>query len=109
MKAQSKQTEKGIVPAGTDAESVALQASAERSERAWQQLALQLRSITPRRLVQLLIVLAVIVAVWWFVVNAWSSLLPFVIGLVLAYLMLPLVKRLEQWLPRWLSIVLVIV
>ncbi len=109
MESQSKQTETGIVPAGTDAESAVLQASVERSERAWQQLGLQLRSITPRRFIQLLIVLTVIVAVWWFVVNAWSSLLPFVIGLVLAYLMLPLVKRLEQWLPRWLAIVLVIV
>lgn len=107
MESQSKNADQVLVPADSETES--LRQSVQYSERAWQQLGLRLRSITPRRLMQFVIVLAVIVAVLWFVVNAWSSLLPFVIGLVLVYLMLPLVTVLEKWLPRWLAIVLVIV
>ena len=35
---------------------------------------------------------------------AGASTTPFIIGLVLAYLLLPIVKRLDRWMPRWASI-----
>ncbi len=36
-----------------------------------------------------------------------STLAPFVLGVLLAYLLLPVVQRLDRWLPRWASIVVV--
>ena len=39
--------------------------------------------------------------------TAWSSLAPFVIGLILMYLLSPFVNLLNKRLPRWLSILLV--
>jgi predicted PurR-regulated permease PerM len=35
------------------------------------------------------------------------TLTPFILGLVLAYLLLPIVKRLDHWMPRWASITVV--
>jgi predicted PurR-regulated permease PerM len=46
-------------------------------------------------------------AVGWLLVNALPALTPFIIGLVLAYLMLPIVNRLARWMPRWLAILTV--
>ena len=48
-----------------------------------------------------------VAAVIALVMAAWSSLLPFLIGLVLLYLLAPSVNFLNQRLPRWLSILLV--
>jgi predicted PurR-regulated permease PerM len=36
--------------------------------------------------------------------NAGTTLTPFIIGLVLAYLLLPIVKKLDRYMPRWASI-----
>jgi predicted PurR-regulated permease PerM len=36
--------------------------------------------------------------------NAGATLTPFIIGLVLAYLLLPIVKKLDRYMPRWASI-----
>ncbi|GAB4110429.1 MAG: AI-2E family transporter [Roseiflexaceae bacterium] len=41
------------------------------------------------------------------IVQAQSALTPFIIGLVLAYLLLPIVNRLNRRMPRWLAILLV--
>lgn len=46
-------------------------------------------------------------AVWlvgWILWRAGTTLTPFIIGLVLAYLLLPIVKRLDRYMPRWASI-----
>jgi predicted PurR-regulated permease PerM len=48
-------------------------------------------------------------AVGWLLVNALPALTPFIIGLVLAYLLLPIVNRLARWMPRWLAILTVYV
>ncbi len=39
--------------------------------------------------------------------RAGSSLAPFGIGLLLAYVLLPIVARLDRWMPRWASILTV--
>ncbi len=49
-------------------------------------------------------VLAGVAAMIW---VSRDALTPFIIGLVLAYLLIPLVTRLDRWLPRWASIVVV--
>lgn len=49
----------------------------------------------------------VIGALWlvgWILMRAGATLTPFIIGVVLAYLLLPIVKRLDRWMPRWASI-----
>ncbi len=49
-------------------------------------------------------------AIWlvlWLLWRTGTQLLPFVFGLVFAYLLLPLVNKLERWLPRWAAILVV--
>jgi predicted PurR-regulated permease PerM len=68
-----------------------------------------LRELAPwlRRLGQWLLALLALYAVGWLLVSAAPALTPFVIGLVLAYLLMPIVDRLAQRMPRWLAILLV--
>ena len=54
-----------------------------------------------------LMVMAAIAAVGWILMRSGSALTPFIIGLVLAYLMVPLVGRLERRMPRWAAILIV--
>jgi len=53
------------------------------------------------------LVVAAIVGVVWFLSRAGSSVTPFVVGLVLAYLLLPLVQRFSRFMPRWAAILVV--
>lgn len=41
------------------------------------------------------------------IITASGVLTPFIVGLVLAYLLTPVVNRLNRWLPRWAAILLV--
>jgi predicted PurR-regulated permease PerM len=68
-----------------------------------------LREVTPwlRRLGQWLLALLALYAVGWLLWSAAPALTPFVIGLVLAYLLMPIVDRLAEGMPRWLAILLV--
>lgn len=43
----------------------------------------------------------------WLLWRTAGTLTPFIIGLVLAYLLLPIVKRLDRFMPRWASILTV--
>jgi predicted PurR-regulated permease PerM len=53
------------------------------------------------------LVLLALYAVGWLLWRTGATITPFAIGLALAYLLLPLVKRLDEWMPRWASIVTV--
>jgi predicted PurR-regulated permease PerM len=68
-----------------------------------------LRELAPwlRRLGQWLLALLALYAVGWLLVSAAPALTPFVFGLVLAYLLMPIVDRLARRMPRWLAILLV--
>jgi predicted PurR-regulated permease PerM len=55
------------------------------------------------------LVIASIYVVGWLLIAAGSSMLPFIIGLVFAYLLMPMVNRLNHWMPRWLAILTVYV
>ncbi len=68
-----------------------------------------LRELAPwlRRLGQWLLALLALYAAGWLLLNAAPALTPFIIGLVLAYLLMPIVDRLAQRMPRWLAILLV--
>ncbi len=63
--------------------------------------------ITVRRVLRWLLVLGTLSGVGWFLWSAWAVLLPFQIGLILAYMVLPLVNWFEQYMPRWTAILVV--
>ena len=51
-------------------------------------------------------------AIWlvlWLLWRTGNQLLPFAFGLIFAYLLLPLVNKLERWIPRWAAILVVYV
>lgn len=56
-----------------------------------------------------LLVLLALYVVGWLLWNALPAMTPFIIGLVLAFLMLPIVNRLARKMPRWLAILTVYV
>ena len=45
----------------------------------------------------------------WLVWNSWFALLPFQVGIVVAYIMLPAVNWLNRWLPRSLAVIVLVV
>ncbi|HEU5098765.1 MAG TPA: AI-2E family transporter [Roseiflexaceae bacterium] len=67
------------------------------------------REVTPwvRQLGKWLLALVALYVAGWLLWNAAPALTPFVIGLVLAYLLMPTVDRLDERMPRWLAILLV--
>ena len=84
-----------------------LAARVARADRAWRRLRLELRTLTPRGFARVLMVL---LAVWVLIrlaILSWDVLAPFVGGLALAYLLLPVVNRLEHYMPRWAAILVV--
>jgi predicted PurR-regulated permease PerM len=68
---------------------------------------LRVRSITPSMLVRAVLVFGALALVGWIIAYAWDVLLPFQVGAVLAYILLPLVHRLDRYLPRPVAILLV--
>ena len=99
---------KRIIPS-TDLDplpALSLEQRAEVSRRAWKNLWLSLVSITPGMLGQTILWLAALSAILWLVVASWPALLPFMIGGVLAYIVLPFVNILDRFLPRLLAALL---
>ncbi|NTV64162.1 MAG: AI-2E family transporter, partial [Oscillochloris sp.] len=66
-----------------------------------------LAHLSPRRVARWLLVLCAIYGLGWLLWSASSALTPFIIGGILAYLLLPLVNRLNARMPRWAAILLV--
>jgi predicted PurR-regulated permease PerM len=86
-----------------------LAAAVQRSKEAWQRLGMHLRSITPAGWVRILLVASALAAVGWVLVQAFTPLVPFLIGLVLAYITAPIVDALDRVLPRGLAVLLVMI
>jgi len=57
-----------------------------------------------RLLARWALVAGVIWLIVWILRRSGATLTPFIIGLVMAYLLLPIVKRLDRYMPRWASI-----
>jgi predicted PurR-regulated permease PerM len=84
--------------------------AAERRARVrWQRLGQHLRSVTPEGLVRFVMAAGALAIVIWQLWQARVVLTPFFAGLVLAYITVPLVNRLDRVLPRWLAVVLVLI
>lgn len=78
----------------------------ERAAQAWQAAGRQLRSITPSGLVRFGLVTAALVGIGWLIWVTRISLLPFIVGGVIAYATLPLVNWLDRLLPRIVAVLL---
>lgn len=81
-------------------------AAVAHARQAWEALGEAIRSITPSRLVRCLLVIGAIWLIIWVIISAGAALIPFQIGIVLAYLLLPLINRLSTRMPRWAAILL---
>jgi predicted PurR-regulated permease PerM len=92
----------------TEADDPRLLASADRSRGQWRRLRLRLQSITPSGVARGLLVLGAASTVVWLLASAWFALVPFQVGLALAYITLPLVNRLDRVLPRVMAVALVV-
>jgi predicted PurR-regulated permease PerM len=86
-----------------------LSAAVRKSREAWRRLGMRLRSVTPSGLARILLVVGALVMLIWVLRQSAAPLIPFLIGLALAYVTAPLVEGLDRVLPRWLAVLLVIV
>ncbi len=87
----------------------ALAASVQKSKAAWRRLGLRLLSTTPSGLVRMLLLAGAVALLGWVLARSFVPLLPFVVGLLLAYITAPLVEGLDRILPRSLAVLLVII
>lgn len=81
-------------------------AQQERARREWRALRDRLAAITPRAVGRGLLAAAVVGGATWLSIATWPGLLPFAIGGVLAYMVLPLVNVLDRAMPRALAAIL---
>ena len=66
-----------------------------------------LRQLSARDVIRFALTGSAVAIALMLIITAGSVLTPFIIGLVLAYLLTPIVNRLNRWLPRWAAILLV--
>ena len=81
-------------------------AARSRARVRWQVLADRLRTIRPEALAKGAIGIALIAASVQLVAASWPALLPFIVGAVLAYAVLPIANRLDRYMPRVLAALL---
>jgi predicted PurR-regulated permease PerM len=81
-------------------------ADQERARREWRDLRDGLAAITPRSVGRGLLAAIVVGGAAWLSIATWPALLPFAIGGVLAYMVLPLVDSLDRFMPRALAAIL---
>lgn len=78
----------------------------EASLRDWRALRARLQTVTPRALARGLLFTAAVAIPAWVAIVSWPALLPFAVGLVLAYAVLPVANRLDRYMPRVLAAIL---
>ncbi len=86
-----------------------LAASVQKSREAWRRLGMRLRSVTPGGLARLLLVVGALAILGWVLNHSVAPLIPFLIGLALAYITAPLVEGLDRVMPRGLAVLLVMI
>ncbi len=75
----------------------------QEAHSAWRRLGLRLQSVPPAGWLRFLLVLGAFVGVGWLVRMTWLGLIPFILGGIVAYLLLPVVNWLDRILPRWFA------
>jgi len=86
-----------------------LELSVERAQRAWRQLGMHIRSITPSGLARFGLAALAIWAIAQLLTGAWLDLFPFQLGLALAYITLPLVNWMARFMPRQLAAIAMVI
>lgn len=81
-------------------------AAPETAAAAWTGLFARIQRVTPKMVVRFALVVGLLALVGWLIANAWVALLPFLIGGSIAYALLPLVNRLDRYLPRIVAVVI---
>lgn len=81
----------------------------QRAAGQWHAVGDHLRTITPSSIVRFTMVCAALLAVLWVLRASWPAPLPFFAGGAIAYIVLPLVNRLDRSMPRLLAALLAIV
>lgn len=84
----------------TSPEDRRLSTAVERAAHAWQRSLLRVRSISPRSLARFLLIITAIGGLGWLIWKAGPALVPFVAGGIIAYALLPVVDRLDRFMPR---------
>ena len=80
------------------------QSSAQaRAAREWGELRARLQTVTPRALARAGLFTAVVGGLGWLAAASWPALLPFVVGGIVAYTLLPIVNALDNVMPRPLA------
>lgn len=80
--------------------------AAQHAGQSWRRLGLRLRSVTPGSLAQFVLLVGALAAIVWLIWYTWVALVPFVVGGVIAYAVLPLVNRSSRLMPRFLAVLL---
>lgn len=83
--------------------------SVKRARGEWSRFGTLLASITPRMVARFLVFSAFVFGIAWLLSVAWVALLPFFIGGTIAYALLPLVNRLDRFMPRFLAAILALI
>ena len=81
----------------------------ERATAAWRALGGRLRTVTPSGVGRIAVVVGSIAGAAWLLGATWPAILPFLAGAVLAYAVLPIVDRLDSFMPRALAGLLAVV
>jgi predicted PurR-regulated permease PerM len=87
-------------------ESQSSSALADHTLHSWQKLGLALKSISPAGYLRFGLILAAAAGLSWVAWQARTALLPFLIGGMIAYILLPLVNSLDRWMPRSLAVMI---
>ena len=94
----------GTVPAPAPGQTQAARSPAERRARMeWSRLRARLATVTPAMLSRAVLTVVVIASMLWLAVASWPALLPFALGGLIAYIVRPVVDRLDTVMPRVLA------
>src|SRR5262245_9137063 len=75
----------------------------------WAELRDRLRTVTPQAVGRSALALAVLAGAGWLVSTTWPSFLPFVLGGLIAYQLLPVVDALDRMMPRFVAAIVAVV
>ena len=77
-----------------------------RAAARWAEVAARLRTVTPQAIGRATLTVGVILLVTSLSIASWPALMPFVVGVVIAYAVLPIANRLDRFMPRVLAALL---
>jgi predicted PurR-regulated permease PerM len=75
----------------------------------WAELRGRLRTVTPRAVGRSALALAVLAGAGWLIRETWPAFLPFVVGGLIAYQLLPVVDALDRMMPRFVASIVTVV